>query len=308
MNNSNQKVFAVCNSAAGQANVDQIHSALQSHFAEPEWTLEIYQATGKEDLAAISRDACKRGAALVIAAGGDGTVVGVANGLVKSQVPLGILPMGTGNGLARALNIPLELEKAVELLAGKPTLLQIDALQVGERYFFSNVSVGISPRLMKETTSTQKRRFGVLAYIWTMLKCSSIFQLHHYTVTIDDRPPQRVRAAEILISNIRLLDKPLRVFDSAETICDGQLNAYLVTARNFREYVRLIWSLFRHPGQSAPRLYHLFAQKSIRIETNPHPRLVQADGEVIGHTPVEVKLLPKAINIIVPAALTLEPQ
>ena len=113
---------------------------------------------------------------LVIAAGGDGTLVGVANGLVHSPVPLGILPLGTGNDLARALLIPLKLDEAMELLVSDHVVMEIDALQVGERYFFSNVSVGISPKMMKDTKSADKKRFGRLAYALAMIKRSSVFQ------------------------------------------------------------------------------------------------------------------------------------
>ncbi|CAG0935944.1 diacylglycerol kinase (ATP) [Thermoflexales bacterium] len=301
MNDASRQVFVVCNPVAGQSQVDQIYAALKQRFSPPDWSLETYETTGKEDVSAISRDACQRGVSLVIAAGGDGTVVNVANGLIKTATPLGILPLGTGNGLARALNIPLELDQALDLLIANPKQLPVDALQVEQRHFFLNVSVGISPQLMQETKSVQKRRFGLLAYLWTLLKRSSIFQLHHYQLTVDGRL-QRVRAAEVLISNISLLDKPARVFGPIETICDQQMDAYLVAARNFKEYARLVWNLFRHPGKSAPRLYHLVAKESIRIEANTHPQLVQGDGEVIGRTPVEIRLVPQAVSVLIPAS------
>src|SRR5664279_2139290 len=152
MANSNQKVFVVFNPKAGKEDqAADIRSALASTFTLPQWTTEIYETTGKEDVPALCRAACERGASLVIAAGGDGTVVGVANGLVHSQTPLGILPLGTGNDLARVLAIPLKLDEAVALLAGDHSVIEVDALQVGDRFFFSNVSVGMSPQVMNDT-------------------------------------------------------------------------------------------------------------------------------------------------------------
>ena len=124
----------------------------------------------------------------MIAAGGDGTVVGVANGLVNSPVPLGILPLGTGNDLARVLGVPLKVDEALDLLVGDHLIIEADALKVGDRYFFSNVSVGITPQVMGETKSAQKKRFGLLAYLWTMIRRSNLFQLHRYTLTIDGQP------------------------------------------------------------------------------------------------------------------------
>jgi diacylglycerol kinase family enzyme len=106
----------------------------------------------------------------VIAAGGDGTLVGVANGLVHSPVPL-----GTGNDLARILLIPLKLDEAMDLLVSDHVVMEVDALKVGERHFFSNVSVGISPEVMNDTSSAEKKHLGRLAYIISMIKRSSIF-------------------------------------------------------------------------------------------------------------------------------------
>ena len=80
---------------------------------------------------------------------------------------------------------------------------------------------------------------------------------------------------------------------------DGQLEVYVVTAHTLSDYMRLVWDLFRRPGQSAAKLSHLAATHTIQIEAN-RSQLVQADGEVIGHTPVEVRLVPKAIHVIMP--------
>ena len=149
MDHSGQKVFVVFNPKAGNAAQNEnLRSVLAEHFVLPEWTLEIYETTGEENVTEVCRTACDHGASLVIAAGGDGTVVDVANALVHGQIPLGILPLGTGNDLARALLVPLDLDKAVALLAGEHQVIQMDALKVCDNYYFSNVSVGISPHYL----------------------------------------------------------------------------------------------------------------------------------------------------------------
>jgi YegS/Rv2252/BmrU family lipid kinase len=300
MDNSGQKVFVVFNPTAGkEGHADEVREALARHFIRPRWTPEIYETTGNEDVAAICRAACERGASLVIAAGGDGTLVGVANGLVHSPVPLGILPLGTGNDLARALLIPLKLDEAMELLVGDHAVMEVDALRVGERHFFSNVSVGISSEMMKDTKSADKKRFGRLAYVLAMVKRPRVFQLHRYTLTLDGEP-RAVRAAEVLISNTTLLETPLLVFGPPETLCDGQLEVYVVTARTLGDRMRLVWDLFSRPGMPAAKLSHWAVNRSARIDAIRRSPLVQADGEVIGRTPVEIQLVPKAIRVIVP--------
>ena len=300
MDNSMQKVFVVYNPKAGEEDqTAELRSALACHFTSSRWTVEIYETTGKEDVTAICRAACEQGTSLVVSAGGDGTLVGVANALVDRQIPLGILPLGTGNRLARVLSVPLKLDEAVQLLAGDHTVIEIDALKVGDRYFFSNVSVGMSPEIMNETKSEQKKRFGRLAYILTTVKRSSLFHLRRYTLTIDGQTRQ-VRASEVLISNTKLLEKEDFLFGPPENLSDSQLEVYLVTAHTLGDYMRLVWDLFRRPGQPAAKLYHWESQHSIRIDADRTPQLVQADGEVIGHTPVEIQIVPKAIHVIMP--------
>jgi diacylglycerol kinase (ATP) len=304
VNNPKQHVFVVLNPKAGNSDLaNDIHMALEKYFPTPEWTTEIYEMTGDEDIAALCRDSCERGACLVVAAGGDGTLVSVANGLVDSHIPLGVLPLGTGNDLARILGIPLKLQDALELLAGDHDVIEVDALKVGKRYFLSNVSVGISPHVMKDTKPEQKKRFGRLAYLWTLVRQSSIFRLHRYRLTIDGQS-HVVRAAEVMVSNTTLLEELPSLFGPPKYLNDAYLEVYMVTARTWREYLQMAWDLIRRRGKSATKLYHLGVKRSIGIETYGSPQLVQADGEVIGRTPVEVELVPKALHVIMPKAAT----
>jgi diacylglycerol kinase (ATP) len=300
MEQVDQKVLIVFNPKSGNAaQAETIRSMLAKYFTAPLWTFEIHEITGEEDVTAICKKACEQNIALVVAAGGDGTVLSVANGLIHTPVPLGILPLGTGNDLARVLSVPIKLEDALDLLVGEHDTIEIDALKVGERYFFSNVSVGISPVTMQETAPEQKKRFGRLAYLWTVFKRANIFHLHSYRITIDGQS-RRIRASEVLISNPTMLEGPTRLFGQPETVQDGQLEAYLLTASTIGDYLRLLWDLLRHPGHSAAKLHHWAAKQRIRIDALGAPQLVQADGEVIGHTPVEVELIPKAIHVIMP--------
>ncbi|MBA3870960.1 MAG: diacylglycerol kinase family lipid kinase [Anaerolineae bacterium] len=302
MTSSGKSVYVVFNPTAGSAaESDKVREAISKSFVAPQWDCEVYETTGKkdEDIPALCRAAIKKGAKLVVSAGGDGTLVSVANGVVHSDVSLGILPLGTGNDLARILGIPLKLEDALKVLSGENDSIEIDGLKVGDKYYFSNVSVGITPNMMKDTDSKQKKRFGRLAYIWTMFKQSRIFQMRHYKLVIDDQP-QNVNAVEIMISNSTLLESPLQLFGTVDTLQDEKLEIYWVKARAWRDYLQLAWELIRRPGKSASKMTHVEAKKTIRIEAIKHSQLVQADGEAIGNTPVEVKIEPQALRVIMP--------
>ena len=294
-----QRVLIVLNPKAGNAGqVEAVRAAVAEHFPQPAWTTDIYETTGEEDVAQICREACANGATLVIAAGGDGTVVGVANGLVQSSVPMGIVPLGTGNDLARILGVPLDLEAALALIATDPLVIEIDALKVDDQYFLSNVSAGISPHIMNETSSAQKQRFGLLAYVWTTMRRLNLFRHHHYRLTIDGHA-QVVSAAEVLVSNTTLLRSIAQVFGPPQDLQDSQLEVYLVTARTWRDYLRMAWACIM-PHQTPKELKHRVVKRTIRIESLGSRQLVQADGEVIGHTPVEVELVLKALRVVMP--------
>ncbi len=109
---------------------------MRQHLTAAGWTYELYVTTGEEGIADVVRAALARTETrspridLFVAAGGDGTVSGVAGGVAQTNVPMGIVPLGTGNTLARELDIPLATESALDLLTGDHCLAEIDAIEV----------------------------------------------------------------------------------------------------------------------------------------------------------------------------------
>lgn len=302
MSQQSQKVYVVFNPVAGNAaQADTVRQAVSKCFVAPRWECEVYETTGKkdEDIPGLCRAAIKKGAALVVSAGGDGTLVSVANGLVHSKIPLGILPLGTGNDLARILGIPLKMEDALTLLSSDNDTFEMDALKVGDKFYFSNVSVGITPEMMKDTKSDAKKKFGRLAYLWTMFKQSRIFLMRNYNLTVD-KQSQRVNAVEIMVSNCTLLEAPPNLFGPIDTLNDGKIEIYWVKARAWRDYLQLAWDLIRRPGKSDSKMTHVEAKQHIHIDAVRNSELVQADGEVIGRTPVDVTLERNALRVIMP--------
>ena len=105
---------------------------------------------------------------------------------------------------------------------------------------------------------------------------------------------------KVLSSNNTLLEKPPFLFGPAETLSDGQFEVYVVTARNPGDYMRLVWDLLTRPGKPAAKLSHWAVKQSVRIDAVRRSPLVQADGDMIGHTPVEIRLVPKALHVLMP--------
>lgn len=293
-----QKIYIILNPIAGHSSAEELRNSIESCFNHSGLTFEIYETTGKEDVAEITRAACQKGADLVIAAGGDGTVAGVVNGLKNSGIPLGIVPVGTGNGLGRALSIPLEPEAALAVIAGDHKTIKLDAMQVGDQFYNLNVSAGLSARAMRDTPVAVKRRFGMLGYAWTIIKEFISVRPRRFSLNVDGHAVN-ISASEILVSNGAFLKEPPFPLGPPESFNDGQFDIYILTARSLASYLRIVWNFIFYAGRKSD-LRHLTVTEKVSIDTIHHPQPVQADGEVIGHTPVEIKVVHDALTVIVP--------
>jgi diacylglycerol kinase (ATP) len=292
----------VLNPAAGNASAEEIHHLLEENFPEDQYTYEVYETTGEEDIAQLTREACEKNASLILAAGGDGTVAGVVNGLVDQKVPLGIIPVGTGNGLARGLKIPLEIEEAFQLLVGENEQIPLDLMQVGGKYYTLNVSAGISGKAMRNTPAKVKQRFGISAYVWTILNEVIGLNPRQYSLRIDGSP-LKVRATEVLISNGSLLENLPAPLGPPTEFKDGQLDVYIISARTLFDYIRLIWQIITRSPKKATDIHHFKVSECIWVDAVGQAQPTQGDGEIIGETPLEVQIKPKAIEVIAPKGI-----
>ncbi|MBN1483252.1 MAG: diacylglycerol kinase family lipid kinase [Chloroflexia bacterium] len=291
-------VFVVLNPVAGQSDPRSVRQALERHLEGAGWPYEIYRTTGEERLDRIVRDALERGFDLFVAAGGDGTVSGVAGGLVHMGVPLAILPTGTGNALARDLQTPLDLERALELLTGAHATRCIDAMQVGKRHFFLNVGVGASARMMRDTERNSKRHFGRLAYFWAGLLKLLGLRRYRFQVNVDGEE-HRFKAAEVMVLNSGALGAPYLRLGRRIELDDGLLEMYVIRARSLTKALRLLGHALLGQEESNSDLQRLSARQHVRIDCR-RPLPVQADGDVIGRTPIEIELRPRAVQVVVP--------
>jgi diacylglycerol kinase family enzyme len=293
-----RRAFLVLNPVAGQACSNDIRRAFALFFPPGEWKIDILETTGPESIEAMVRDACQKGVDLVIAAGGDGTVSRVANGVRGTNVPLGILPVGTGNILARGLMLPLGLEAAIRLLAGEHDLMELDVLEIGGQWHVLNASVGLTANAVQGIVPEQKRQFGVLAYLFAALQWFG-WQPRRFQMVVDGKE-RWARASEILVSNGEVLRELSNLVGPPSTFCDGQLEVYIFRARSAFDYLAVLWNMLLRRGKRQPGLRHIHVRSMIRINSRGTQLPAQADGDPIGTTPVEVRIIPKAILVIVP--------
>lgn len=292
--------IVVLNPVAGESDADVGHT-IQDHFQGAGWTCHLHHTTAQESVTDVVRSALTGhpdALDLVVAAGGDGTVAGVASGLVQSSVPLGLLPLGTGNALARELGVPLSTLDALHLLTGPHATATVDALAVGDRLFLLSVSLGLSGLTMRDTERDHKRRFGRIAYVWTGLRKLIGYQPHRFRVTIDGHP-RTFHASELAIANSGALGDPALRWSPQVDLDDGQADVIVVRARNALDYLRLATAFVLRRQRQEPGIRHFTARRRVAVHVPTHLP-VQADGQFIGHPPLEIDVVPHAVDVVVP--------
>jgi diacylglycerol kinase (ATP) len=294
--------FVVLNPVAGRGAAEDVRRAFERLFPADRTACEIHETVRDERIAEVVGDAVARGCDLVVAAGGDGTVSAVANGLVGSDVPLGIIPMGTANVLARELGIPVDLESACRLVAGEHSTTRIDAMRVGGECYFTQVGVGIDALMIRDTRREDKRRFGRVAYLWTAFTSLLGFQPRRFVLTTDGHE-YRGRASQIVVANCGILGQPPFRWGPDIHPDDGHLDVCVIRARSVLDYVTISGRVLTGRHRSSPHIRYLQAHREVVIaarHTHHQPLPVQGDGEIIGQTPVTVGVVAGAVAVVVP--------
>ncbi|MEP9354251.1 lipid kinase [Xanthobacter sp. KR7-65] len=234
---------------------------------------------------------------LAIIGGGDGTLNAAASGLFDTQLPLGVLPLGTANDFARTLSIPTDLSAAARLiLDGSPR--PIDLGDVNGHPFLNVSSVGFSADLARELTQDAKRRFGVLGY--GIVAARLLMQSRLFTAFIEhDGTVEKVKTLQVSVGNGRHYGGGMTVEASA-TAEDGRLDFYSLEVDHWWRLLALLPSL-RAGTQGQWDDVRAFRTTEVHVRTT-RPRPVNTDGELVTYTPAVFRVRPGAIRVIAPPA------
>lgn len=297
-NEKSLKTYVVHNPVSGTSDAEAVYGEITEALQERGVPYEIYQTTGKEDIHEIVKKAIKNGFQRFVAIGGDGTIQGVASGLVHTDLPLVMVPTGTVNALARELEIPFALEDSVRWWLDSAEQRRIDVVEANQRYYLLNVSVGTAASIMKSVKREDIHRFGVLPYIREALRRMNV-PMYRFKVTIDDRS-FNVRASEIFIANSGvLLGLAALRLDPDASLDSGKLSVCRARLQTVFDYVKMAFKIAVKPDSEMEELSCVDALHEVRIEATGRVP-VQGDGELIGNTPVTVRLIPHALTVIVP--------
>jgi diacylglycerol kinase (ATP) len=230
----------------------------------------------------------------IVVVGGDGSIVPVIPQAIALGVPLGVVPSGTFNELARTLGLPFDIDAACATIARGHTRT-IDAARVNGVYYLNEASIGASSRITRLQHSEEKQRLG-----WGAVVASIVFGLRYVrplqaTIVCGGRT-ETIRTVQITVANSNRFGGIINVRNAA--IDDGVLDCYAIEAGGIFPIVSLVAAVVRHGAAGLPGL-RTYRGTSVRIVTG-HPHRIAADGEPAGTTPAIFEVVPKALKIFVP--------
>jgi len=253
--------------------------ALESGWNAPQWYLTTVEdsGTGQAEQAAVD------GADLVIVCGGDGTVREVCAELAGTGIPVGVVPAGTGNLLARNLEIPLFIRAAIDIaLTGQDRaidMVEVDGDGLEPTHFMVMAGMGFDAAIMEGVNEDLKKKVGWLAYVISALK-GLMFPTMRLEISVDDMPFTKHRARTCVIGNVGSLQGGMNLIPDA-AIDDGQLDVVLLYPRRFLSWIPLVLRVVtrreRNAGESVARMT---GRKVVVRASSEVPR--QLDGDTIG--------------------------
>ncbi|MEM9446621.1 MAG: diacylglycerol kinase family protein [Verrucomicrobiota bacterium] len=287
----NPKICIILNPAAKGERARRFVRTLKREF--PDVHLMLTRAPGHA--LNLAREASDKGFETIVAAGGDGTLNEVVNGMALSKSKLGIMPIGSVNVFAMELGIPREVDKAVEILRKHHTR-KIDLARANNRWFVQLSGVGFDAEIVKSTDLNLKKALGPLSYAVTV---SQLAGKKPATIHLrNGKKSHKKDGAFVLIGNGRLYGGPFAVFPDAD-LEDGLLDVCLFEKISHMDVLRYIQGIIlgRHINMED---VHYFKADKIVISSENNEVPVEVDGELSGNTPVEFEVVTKGLEVIVP--------
>lgn len=246
------------------------------------------------DAEQLARDAVAGGFEQVVAAGGDGTIHEVVNGLAGSDVALGLMPMGTMNVFANELGLPAnDLARCWEIIRAEQTRL-IDLPRANEKHFVQLAGVGLDAQVVKETSLKLKRNFGPLSYL---ISAAQIASRRPPRLLIESDDALTEEGSFVLIGNGRLYGGRLPFFKHAAND-DGLLDVIVFKQIGYLDLLKYLQNVV-FTSDITTREVEYFQTRALRVSSHDEVPL-ELDGELAGSCPVEFRLEPRQLRVLAP--------
>ncbi len=289
--NTCQKIPVILNPAARGERASSLRDKIAA--LSPRVSIQLTSSPG--DAKELAQTAVQQGHQIVLAAGGDGTINEVVNGIGGEDATLGILPVGTMNVFAAELGIPQNnLEKAWRVIE-EGFVRQVDLPRANEEYFVQLAGVGLDAEVVRRTTPDSKKALGPISYLLTLAQVAA-------------RKPPRVRieptdgpereGSFVLVGNGRLYGGPFVLFKDA-LLDDGLLDVLVFQNQSHWDLIRYFQAIAFGMHPELPDVEY-FQTRGLRLMSRDYVP-VEIDGELTGALPYEFGFSTRKLNVIVPA-------
>lgn len=288
-------ILFIVNPRAGVDRIKAIEAALQKHLDHQQYTYRIEQTQYPKHGTEIARAAAASGVDVVVAVGGDGSLNDIIQGIRHTATVLGVIPMGSGNGMARSAGIPLKLEAAIKVL-NKNNVHAIDTgLVDGKRLFISNAGVGFDAVVTEAFAQSKKR--GFWSYVGIIKKKIWSYKPKEWTIELDGKII-REKAFMITVANATQLGYNFQIAPIA-LMNDGYFDVVII-----KKHPKLLSGIIGLQAFTDTllnnRYVHHYRAKTVKI-ANDGNRLMQMDGETIDCKPViHIEMQEKSIQLLCP--------
>lgn len=292
----------IYNPLAGQRDLKEHILEARRHLISKGWSVEWFVEDNPQKITALARGAAEDGCDVVIAAGGDGTISRVVNGLARTETALGVLPVGTGNVWAQEMGIPVSkifskraiLEAAEVLLHGE--VRQVDLGTAGEHYFLMWAGVGLDAKITEEVRHDLRRQMGNIVVWVTGVQVARNYSGARASITVDGTEITK-RMIFTIVGNAQLYGGLVRITPIAR-MDDGLLDVCIFKGEGFPATLRHLVSIFSRHHMQSPQVEYYQGESVLINAESPLP--VHLDGDPMGHTPMTFGVAPRALRVLLP--------
>lgn len=253
-----------------------------------------------EDASRFAAEAIRDGYERIIAAGGDGTLNGVVNGMAESfgAARLGLIPQGTGNDFARSIGLTPDPAQAVEaLLADQVREIDVVRVHNGGTCHFINVSgAGFTAEVGENISDAAKSWWGGIAYLWAAAKSLPNLREYQATLVLDESEKLEISAYNIMVANARYVGGGVPIAPQAQ-LDDGQVDIVIVPVMPAATLLAVVPKILNGTHLDSPELIF---RRAAKVHVACYPDIpFNVDGELVGTGPVTFETLPRALPVIV---------
>ncbi|MEN3369833.1 MAG: diacylglycerol kinase [Verrucomicrobiota bacterium] len=262
---------------------------------------EIHITNKAGSAARFARSALRKGCNMIVAAGGDGTLNEVINGIQENagETCVGLIPLGTGNDFARSLGLPSDLDEALDVLrAGQTRAIDLVRVTSDEVRYFVNVSAGGFSGLVNEKlTPEMKKTWGPLAYLRSAAAALPELRAYRTTLAFDNTESLMLDLYNVVVANGRYVGGGTLIAPEA-SVDDGLLDIILIKQRSAPELALLAAQVTVGAHLTSDAIVF---RRASRLTVNSKPGMwFNVDGELVGNEPARFEILPSALRFVVP--------